>query len=158
MKRIPTYIIIDVDGVMTTGQFIYSNLGKQFKIFGAHDSDGLKLLNSFFKIIFITADKRGFKITKKRIVDDLKYDLKLVSEADRYKFCEKIGFDKIIFIGDGIYDAKILKKCTFGVAPKNARIEAKNSANYITPSKSAEGAVLDAAKKILKIFKLKTLK
>ena len=33
MKRIPTHIIIDVDGVMTTGQFIYSNLGKQFKIF-----------------------------------------------------------------------------------------------------------------------------
>ena len=65
MKKIPTHIIIDVDGVMTTGQFIYSNLGKQFKIFGAHDSDGLKLLNSFFKIIFITADKRGFKITKK---------------------------------------------------------------------------------------------
>ena len=46
----------------------------------------------------------------------------------------------------------------FWCCTKNARIEAKNSANYITPSKSAEGAVLDAAKKILKIFKLKTLK
>ena len=31
MKKIPTHIIIDVDGVMTTGQFIYSNLGKQLK-------------------------------------------------------------------------------------------------------------------------------
>ena len=138
---------------MTTGQFIFKFM--PLKIFGAHDSDGLKLLNSFFKIIFITADKEALKL--QRIVDDLKYDLKLVNEADRYKFCEKIGLNKIIFIGDGIYDAKILKK-VLGVAPKNARVEAKNSANYITPSKSAEGAVLDAAKKILKIFKLKTLK
>mgnify|MGYP001449945127 CR=1 FL=1 len=155
MNKIPSNLIIDVDGVMTTGQFIYSNAGKQFKIFGAHDSDGLKLLKNHFKITFITADKRGYRITKKRIVDDLEYDLKLISEEDRYEFCNKIGFKKIIFIGDGIHDAKILKKCFFGIAPKNARIEAKNSASYITPSRSAEGAVLDAAKKILKILKLK---
>ena len=51
--------------------------------------------------------------------------------------------------------AKILKDCRFGITPNNARIEAKKSANYITPSKSAEGAVLDAALKILKVFKLK---
>ena len=51
MNKIPTHVIIDVDGVMTTGQFIYSNKGKQFKIFGAHDSDGLKFLSNFFKIL-----------------------------------------------------------------------------------------------------------
>ena len=155
MNKIPTHVIIDVDGVMTTGQFIYSNKGKQFKIFGAHDSDGLKFLSNFFKIIFITADKRGYSITKKRIVDDLNFKLQLITEKERYKFCEKIGFKKIIFIGDGIYDAKILKDCRFGITPNNARIEAKKSANYITPSKSAEGAVLDAALKILKVFKRK---
>ena len=36
--------MLDVDGVMTTGQFIYSDKGKQYKIFGPHDSDGLKLI------------------------------------------------------------------------------------------------------------------
>tara|TARA_B100001121_G_C18631951_1_gene594803 strand:- start:88 stop:576 length:489 start_codon:yes stop_codon:yes gene_type:complete len=157
MNKIPTHVIIDVDGVMTTGQFIYSNKGKQFKIFGAHDSDGLKFLKNFFKIIFITADKRGYSVTKKRIVDDLNYKLQLVTETERYAFCERIGFKKIIFIGDGIYDSKILKNCRFGITPNNARIEARKSANYITPSNSAEGAVLDAALKILKVFKLKKL-
>ena len=155
MKKIPSHIIIDVDGVMTSGQFIYSNKGKQYIILGAHDSEGLKLLKKFFKIQFITADKRGFGITKKRIVDDLKYSLKLVSEEERYNFCENIGFKNTIFIGDGIYDAKILKKCRYGIAPINARVEAKRASDYVTPSKSAEGAVLDASKKILKVFKLK---
>ena len=28
-------------------------------------------------------------------------------------------------MGDGFYDAKILKECCFGISPKNARIEAR---------------------------------
>ena len=36
--------VVDVDGVMTTGQFLYSKLGKEYKIFGPHDNDGLKML------------------------------------------------------------------------------------------------------------------
>mgnify|MGYP004004047157 FL=1 len=37
--------ILDVDGVMTTGHFLYSEAGKQMKIFGPDDNDGLGLLN-----------------------------------------------------------------------------------------------------------------
>ena len=31
--------ILDVDGVMTTGQFFYSKDGKQMKVFGPDDND-----------------------------------------------------------------------------------------------------------------------
>jgi 3-deoxy-D-manno-octulosonate 8-phosphate phosphatase (KDO 8-P phosphatase) len=145
-------LLIDVDGVMTTGQFLYSHEGKAFKVFGPHDADGLKLVRDKVNIIFITADKRGFPISQKRI-NDMGYNLELVTEGDRLKYIEeKYGFDKTIFIGDGIFDAPIIKKCLFGIAPANARIEAKNSAHYITPSKSAEGAVCDACIEINKRF------
>ena len=69
MKKL--IFILDVDGVMTTGQFLYSQDGKAYKIFGPHDNDGLKLLNDKVTIQFITADKRGFPISKKRIIDDM---------------------------------------------------------------------------------------
>ncbi len=141
----PKYLIIDVDGVMTTGQFLYSIEGKEYKIFGAHDNDGLKMLKDKIKIIFVTADKRGYQISKKRIVDDMGQELYLIGEQDRYKYIDtNYGFSNTIYIGDGIFDAKILKACLFGIAPLNARIEARNAANYITNSKSGEGAVLDA--------------
>ncbi len=144
--------IIDVDGVMTTGQFLYSSKGKQYKIFGPHDSDGLKLIREKINILFISGDKRGFSISKKRI-NDMGYKLELVSEGERYNWIkEKFGFEKTIFIGDGIFDAPIIKECLFGIAPANARIEAKKWAKYITPSKSAEGAVCDACIKIRKVF------
>jgi len=145
--------VLDVDGVMTTGQFLYSKEGKTHKVFGPHDADGLKLIRDKVNICFITADKRGLPITKKRISEDMGYRLEVVTEEERYNFIrENFGFENTIFMGDGIFDAPILRKCMFGIAPKNARIEAKNSADFITPSNSAEGSVCDACIVINKRF------
>ena len=145
-------LIIDVDGVMTTGQFLYSSKGKEYKLFGAHDADGLKLIKDKVNLLFITSDKKGFTISRRRI-KDMGYEIKLITEGDRYKYIkENFGFEKTIYIGDGIFDALLIKDCLFGIAPVNARIEAKKWADYITPSKSAEGAVCDACIRINKIF------
>lgn len=151
-KRKKLNLVLDVDGVMTTGQFLYSKQGKTFKVFGAHDADGLKLLKDKLNIHFISADHRGFPISKKRI-EDMGFKIDLIVEKDRYKgFKEKFGFENTIFIGDGIFDAPIIRDCMFGIAPKNARIEAKKWADYVTPSNSGEGAVCDACIKINKMF------
>ena len=152
MKTKPSFLIIDVDGVMTTGQFIYSNIGKIYKIFGPHDADGLNLLKKKIKILFVSADRRGFNISKKRIQDDLGYNLKFSHHDTRFKFIKKLGFDNVIYIGDGIHDVSLLKKVRMGIAPKNARIEARKASNYVTRSNSGDGAVLDAAIKINNTF------
>lgn len=153
IKKRPKFLIFDVDGVMTTGQFLYSERGKEFKVFGPHDNDGIKLLADKIAIIFLTADKRGYQISKKRIVEDMKQKLFLVSEEDRLAFIEKkFVLDNVIYMGDGFHDAIILKNCYYGIAPNNARIEAKNAADYVTPTNSGEGAVLDACLKIIEEF------
>lgn len=145
-------LIIDVDGVMTTGQFLYSEKGKAYKIFGPHDADGLKMIKDKVNIIFITGDKRGFPISKKRI-EDLGFPIEIVSEQERYNYIkEKFGFENTIFIGDGIFDAAIIKECKFGIVPLNARREAKEAADFVTESKSAEGAVCDACLEIKRRF------
>lgn len=143
------YFISDVDGVITTGQYLYSQEGKIYKVFGAHDSDGVKLLSSKITPQFITADKRGYDISKKRIFD-MGCDLTLVSELDRYDYISKhYGLENVIYVGDGYYDAKIIKDCYYGMCPNNARRECKDVAKYITPSNSAEGAFLDVCLHIL---------
>ena len=43
----PKIFVLDVDGVLTNGQFLYDQNGKSHKIFGADDSDALKLLEPF---------------------------------------------------------------------------------------------------------------
>src|SRR5210317_1758657 len=99
MKKKPKIVIIDVDGVMTTGHFFYSKLGKVFKIFGPHDTDGLNLIKKKIKILFVTADKKGFGISKKRIVDDLGYKLIYSHHDKRYELIKKYGFENVIYIG-----------------------------------------------------------
>ncbi|MFH1245528.1 MAG: HAD hydrolase family protein [Candidatus Omnitrophota bacterium] len=145
--------VLDVDGVMNTGQFLYSSEGKVFKIFGPHDRDGLKLIADKMDITFITADKNGLAITKKRIVDDMGFKLDVVPEEKRDAYFSK-NFDmaNLIYMGDGYHDAKILKQCRFGIAPASARREAREAADFVTESKAGEGAVLDACLKILEVF------
>jgi 3-deoxy-D-manno-octulosonate 8-phosphate phosphatase (KDO 8-P phosphatase) len=141
--------VLDVDGVMNTGQFLYSVEGKMYKVFGPHDSDGLKMIKDKVKITFITADKRGFAITKKRITEDMGYELFLVSEESRYDFMKReFGFDNLIYMGDGYHDAPIIKEAAFGIAPISGRKEAINAANFVTESCAGDGAVLDACLKI----------
>lgn len=142
-------LVIDIDGVLTTGHMIYSNAGKTYKVFGPHDKDGLKLISKYIDdITFITADKTGFEITHARIVKDWKFredQLVLVSEEYRLEwFMKNCNLNTTAYIADGYHDAPILEKVALGIAPNTARIEARNSANYVTPSAAANGAVLDA--------------
>lgn len=66
------HFVLDVDGVLNTGQFLYSEEGKVYKIFGPDDHDGLKILAPHLQSIhFISADKRGYAITQKRVEIDM---------------------------------------------------------------------------------------
>ena len=71
-------------------------------------------------------------------------------EASRYDFVSQYNFDDIAYMGDGIHDAKIIRAAKLGIAPLQARIEAKQAADYITPSNGGEGAYLDACVHIMK--------
>lgn len=151
-----TKVVFDVDGVFTDGRILYSSNGKTHKIFGPHDKDGLKILKNYISDInFITADKTGFDITYRRIVTDWGYEpsrLILVPEETRLSWFENnCDLDKTIFMGDGYFDAPILSKVGYGIAPNSARIEAKLVAKFVTPSNAGQGAVLDACLHIKEI-------
>jgi len=147
------HLILDVDGVLTTGQFIYTVEGKYAKTFGPHDNDGIKLLKETLNIHVVSADKRGFAITKKRIVDDMGLKLDLVSEGDRLVWMQK-NFDlsASIYIGDGMHDAKIFPHVAYAIAPADAFYTAKENAHYVTNARAGEGAVAEACLHILDKF------
>ena len=85
----PKVFILDVDGVLTNGQFFYTAKGKAMKVFGPDDNDALSLLKPYMKIHFVTGDKKGLAISRKRIVEDMKYDLDLVSTIRRIDWIKK---------------------------------------------------------------------
>lgn len=150
----PELFILDVDGVMTDGSFLYSAQGKQFKSFSADDSDGLKLLSHYMRIEFVSADHRGYPITSKRIAEDMGYNLANISSKDRVEWIKSFGIaaDKTIYMGDGFYDHKIFKACGYGIAPHNALDHTKEAADYITSRVGGDRAVAQACIHILDHF------
>ncbi len=152
MKKIKN-LVLDVDGVLTTGQFLYTNKGKYAKVFGPHDNDGIKLISKYLKVYAVTADKRGFAITKKRVGVDMGLPLTLISEEDRLNwFKDNFDLKSTIYIGDGLYDSQIFKLIAYGIAPGNAFYVAKQVADFVTKTNSGEGAVCEACLHILKKF------
>jgi 3-deoxy-D-manno-octulosonate 8-phosphate phosphatase (KDO 8-P phosphatase) len=153
-KLRPKNLIIDIDGVMTDGRFYYTEKGKVMKAFGADDHDALLLIKPFINVLFVTGDRKGFKISKKRIVDDMKFPLELVSTMERVKWMEdnKFNLKETIYMGDGIFDAMVFDKVAYGIAPANGFYTTKEKANFITPSMGGFGAVAEACLHIMKKF------
>ena len=149
----PSVFILDVDGVMTTGQFLYSELGKSMKIFGPDDNDGLCLLKKFLQIRFVSADSRGFSITKKRIVDDMGYKLDLVDSTTRLKWISDIyDLNNVIYMGDGIFDWITMQNCFYSISCRDSSDLAKKYSNYVTKSSSGNRSVSEASFHIIKKF------
>ena len=145
--------ILDVDGVMTSGGFLYTESGKQMKIFGPDDNDGLALLSPSIEIRFVTGDRKGFPISHKRIHQDMKFELDLVSTIKRIEWIkERYNPKEVIYMGDGIFDHYVMKQVGYSIAPANSDKITKIHANYVTERSGGDRAVAEACLHIMKKF------
>jgi 3-deoxy-D-manno-octulosonate 8-phosphate phosphatase (KDO 8-P phosphatase) len=152
-SALPKVLIIDVDGVMTTGELCYTKDGKTMKIFGPDDHDALSLLKKYIEIRFVTGDKSGFKISQRRIVKDMKFKLDLVSTIKRVEWIsQRYNLNQVIYIGDGIFDHYVFKKIGYSIATNNADFLAKKTSKYTTKRNGGDRAVAEACLHILKTF------
>ncbi len=152
----PSVFILDVDGVMTTGQFYYNEEGKAFKVFGADDNDALQILKESLEIRFVSGDKRGFSISSKRIKEDMHFEIDLVSTSKRIDWIkERYNLDTVIYMGDGIFDHLVFKEVGYAIAPANAFDSIKKYANYVTKRSGGDRAVAEACEHLAKKYKYK---
>jgi YrbI family 3-deoxy-D-manno-octulosonate 8-phosphate phosphatase len=138
--------VTDVDGVLTDGGFYYNEVGKVLKKFGPHDSDGFKIIKSLnLNVCAISADKRGFPITKKRL-SDMNIPIFLVSEQERFDWVNsRYNLEETIFVGDGFHDIKLLSACGLGFSPNNSPSTVKEAARIVTKTGGGNGVILEIA-------------
>lgn len=145
--------ILDVDGVLAAKEVIYTKEGKYAKKFGPDDSDALNILKQYMNIIFVSGDKRGFEISKKR-VEDMGFKIYPVSTFERSDWMKKEGYnlDETIYMGDGIFDPLVFEKVKYSIAPNDAFIHTREKADFITKSDAGKGAVAEGVVHILNKF------
>ena len=144
--------IMDLDGVLTDGCFLYDANGKAYKTFGPDDADALKMIKDEVELVFVSADHRGFPISEKRI-NDMGYQLTNVKAKERLGWImSKWDLNDVIYMGDSFVDIPVLKSVGCAIVPNDGFWFAKQFADYVTVHDGGKRAVADAVFYIARKF------
>ncbi|GEM_PF-60975 len=150
-------IFCDIDGVMTTGGIQMINVAGhmgELMAFSGHDGiatrmarlAGLKvcwITGRGNEIVFARAKRLWVNAVVTECMEKDKAAERLLSEFD-------LHWSEACAIGDDIIDVPMVEKAGFGVAVKNASIELKEVANYVTVNEGGRGAVREVIELILR--------
>ena len=147
-------LIMDVDGVLTDGQIVIDDTGKEIKNFDVKDGFGIVLLKKAgIKTAIISA--RSSKAVSAR-AKDLKIDKVYQDAFPKVEAYEtlikslKLADDEVCFIGDDLPDVPVLDRVGFAITVPDAAPEVKRVCDYITQREGGRGAVREVIELILK--------
>lgn len=153
-----SFVLMDMDGVLTDGTIIYTTNGEQTKVFSVYDGYGIERghkLGLKFGIISGRSSEVNILRAKKLHIEELHQDA-----GDKVKIFEEIKLkynladDCFAYIGDEVFDLPLLGKVAFSTAPANAVQEVKDAVHYITSTGGGRGAVREMIDFILRKKKL----
>lgn len=140
-------VVIDVDGTMTDGGVYYDEHGNETKKFCTKDAAGIFAARQLgIKTMVLTG--RECAATARRMAE-LKVDYVFQNIKNKYdyltQFMEEnnIKKEEIIYIGDDLNDLLPMSLAGYIGCPKDACLEIKNIANYVSVLPGGSGAVRD---------------
>jgi len=139
-------LILDVDGVMTTGGMYFTEKGDEIKQFNTKDGRGIisfvkkggqvGIISSGFKNEIIKSRAKMLGIQHVHVGTDPKEEVleKWINELN-------ISWSEVAFIGDDINDLNVMKKVGFTACPSDAMDEIKEISNVILNKEGGKGCV-----------------
>ena len=146
-------LILDVDGVLTTGYLDYDASGEATKSFYVQDGLGLQLLRQQGIVLAIISG-RDSKVTAARAAD-LKIHHVLQGAQDKWAalahLLETVGItaQECAYIGDDVIDLPILRAVGLAVSVPNGHVLAREAAHWVTAQGGGAGAVRELSELIL---------
>ena len=139
-------LLLDVDGVMTSGDIYFTNESSQeIKRFNVYDGQGIQSIQQAgILVCFIT--KRNSEALAQRAADlSVEHCYQGVSDKiiiynkikSEFEFSDK----NIAYVGDDLVDIEVIKAAGIGFATRNAAKEVIKAANLVTDKCGGNGAV-----------------
>lgn len=150
-------LLLDVDGVLTAGEIVYSDSGEQLKVFNVKDGLGIRLLGEADIRVGIVTGRSGQALRHR--CDNLGIDLIFEGTHDKAQVLPEIEettgvkADRTAFMGDDLPDLPIMRRVGLAIAVADAHTEVKNAAHIVTQAPGGQGAVREACEMILKAQK-----
>lgn len=152
LKRIQM-VLLDVDGVLTSGEIIYSDSGEQIKIFNVKDGLGIRLLKEAGIRVGIITGRSGKALQHR--CENLGIDLIFDGVRDKEKVLDDIHaetgipYEAMAFIGDDLPDLPVMKKVGLAVAVGDASETVRQHAHMTTRAHGGKGAVREVSEAVL---------
>jgi len=147
-------LLLDVDGVLTGGEIIYSDTAMETKVFNVKDGLGIRmLLNAGIDIGIVTG--RRSDALNRRLADlgiTMVYDGVKRKGALLNSIMQKTGYSnmEIAYVGDDLPDLPLLKTVGVSFAVANAHESVIEAVDITTKQNGGDGAVREISELILK--------
>ena len=153
LKKV-SLLLLDVDGVLTTGQVIYNDAGQETKIFNVRDGLGIRLLREAGILVGIVTGRRSMALVHrcKNLGITIVKDGIRNKEQALLEILKETGLTEAdtAFIGDDIPDLPIMRRVGLPIAVGDAHFLVKEAAVITTHADGGKGAVREISEKILK--------
>jgi len=147
-------LLLDVDGVLTTGQVVYTDSGEEIKAFSVKDGLGLRLvMDCGLRVGIVTGRGSGALLNRCRNLGiDLVFDQVRDKAAKLSEISTRTGIaaPQMAFVGDDLPDIPLMQKVGLGIAVSDAVPEVIAAADMVTTAKGGCGAVREICEALLK--------
>lgn len=147
-------LVLDVDGVLTSGQIIFGRDGELMKKFHAQDGLGITLAHKVgLKVAIITGrasqmvELRSMELSIKDVYQGAMNKTQALAEL-MVKY--NLTLDQVAYVGDDLNDLPVLLRVGLPCAVANAAPEVKQHARLVTSKSGGNGAVREVIEYILK--------
>lgn len=146
-------LLLDVDGVLTDGNLLYTSDGEESKIFNTQDGFGLRILQDAGVDVGVITARKSAMVTRRGEELRMRYlyqgaPNKLIAFQEIVKSSGLKPFE-IAYMGDDWLDLVLLNRVGLAISPANGVDEVKDVAHFITEKPGGEGAVREVCNLIL---------
>ncbi|TYT75886.1 KdsC family phosphatase [Desulfobotulus mexicanus] len=147
-------LLLDVDGILTTGSVIYSDSGEETKVFNVKDGLGLRMLmDAGIKVGIVTGRAApALRHRLKNLNIELIWDGVKDKAAILPEITKKTAIlpEAMAFMGDDLPDMGLMKRVGVSISVWDAASEVREMADFTTKACGGCGAVREVCEAILK--------
>lgn len=147
-------LLLDVDGILTTGGIIYNDRGEETKIFSVRDGLGIRILmDAGIPVGIVTGRASG---ALRHRLANLGISLIWDGVKDKAAVLQKIETatgiapEEMAFMGDDLPDLPLMRRVGLSVTVKDAPEEIQTRVHHVTRCGGGMGAVREVCEAILK--------
>ncbi len=147
-------LILDVDGVLTSGQIIIPSDGEQIMKFQVQDGLAIKLWQDLGGLVAILSGRSSAALATR--AGELGIGLVYAGVSDKQGVYDEIKTKTecpdgaTVYVGDDLPDLPVMERVGFPVAVANALPSVKRASAYVTRRGGGMGAVAEVVEFILR--------